>query len=331
MEMFKTALITGGAGYIGSHTNKILHECGYNTIILDNLSCGHREHVKWGTLVVGDISDTRLLDHIFSTYTIDIVIHFAASAYVGESITNPSKYYNNNVKNTLSLLDSMLLNNVRNILFSSTCSTYGNNNEILFEDSPQVPVNPYGKSKLMTEQIILDYEKAYGLNHVFLRYFNAAGADPDGIIGEWHDPETHLIPLLLDVACGIRESITVYGTDYPTPDGTCIRDYIHVTDLADAHQKAIEYLRESSPSTAFNIGCGKGYSVYEVITTVEKVIGKKIATIKGQRRIGDPPKLVADSSKVRNILRWTPRYCSLEHIVEHAWKWHQKKCKLYYE
>lgn len=322
----KMVLVTGGAGYIGSHTNKALHLKGYQTVIYDNLVYGHRENVKWGILELGDLSDQQRLEEIFQKYSIEAVIHFAAYAYVGESVHNPSKYYSNNVVNTIKLLDMMQKYKVKDIVFSSSCATYGIPSQMpITEDMQQKPVNPYGRTKWMVEQILEDYRRAYGLHYCCLRYFNAAGADPDGEIGESHDPETHLIPLILDAASGKTSSVSILGTDYPTEDGTCIRDYIHVTDLADAHIRALEYLNHGGESACFNLGNGKGESVKHVIETVKKVTGKDFLVKEELRRPGDPPVLIGSSQKAQQVLGWRPQYSEIETIIQHAWNWHQKK------
>lgn len=316
-------LVTGGAGYIGSHINKMLYHNGYETVVFDNLVYGHKEAVKRGVLEVGDLADTGRLDEIFVRYDIDAVFHFAAYAYVGESVKNPQKYYNNNVVNTLHLLDAMVKHNVKHIVFSSTCATYGVPEDIpITEEMEQRPINPYGASKLMVERILNDYHSAYRLNYCCLRYFNAAGADPDGEIGESHTPETHLIPLILAAAAGNRENIRVFGTDYPTRDGSCIRDYIHVTDLADAHIKAMDYLKNGGESTCFNLGNCTGNSVLEVIKAAKEVTGKEIPVAFGERRQGDPPVLVGSAKKAERVLSWKPQYGEIETILEHAWKWY---------
>lgn len=318
-------LIVGGAGYIGSHVNKELNKRGYETVIFDNLSYGHEDFVKWGNFERVDLEDVERLRELFCKYPIDAVMHFAAFTYVGESVEDPQKYYMNNLKNTLNLLQVMLEFDVKYFVFSSTCATYGNPLKIpITEDHPQNPINPYGKAKLMVENVLEDYSRAYGLKYVALRYFNAAGADADGEIGELHDPETHLIPLILDAASGKREDIKIFGTDYDTPDGTCIRDYVHVTDLADAHIKALEYLKNGGKSDFFNLGNGNGFSVREVIETARKITGKKIKAVEDARRPGDPPVLVGSSKKAREILKWEPKYDDLSKIVETAWKWHEK-------
>lgn len=318
-------LIVGGAGYIGSHANKELTKRGYKTLILDNLVYGHRDSVKWGEFIEGDLGDTARLREIFTQYKIDAVMHFAAFAYVGESVTDPKKYYLNNVVNTLNLLNVMLEFGIKKFIFSSTCATYGNPVEIpITETHPQSPINPYGQSKLMVEKILADYSNAYALSYVALRYFNAAGADAETEIGEDHDPETHLIPLVLDVALGKRESISVFGSDYETKDGTAVRDYIHVTDLADAHILALEYLNNSNESTVFNLGNGLGYSVQEVIDVAKEVTQKEISTVYAPRREGDPSILIGSAEKAKELLGWNPQFPDLKSIIDTAWKWHQK-------
>ncbi len=316
-------LVTGGAGYIGSHINKMLHQNGYETVVFDNLVYGHSEAVKWGTLEIGDLADTNRLEEIFLKYDIDAVFHFAAYAYVGESVKNPHKYYNNNVVNTLHLLDAMVKYNVKHIIFSSTCATYGVPEELpVIEEMRQTPINPYGASKLMIERILEDYHRAYELNYCCLRYFNAAGASPEGEIGESHTPETHLIPLILAAAAGDRDNIKVFGTDYPTRDGSCIRDYIHVTDLADAHIKALDYLKNGGKSTSFNLGNCTGSSVLEVIRAAKEITGKDIRAVFEERRRGDPPILVGSAKKAERVLGWKPQYGDIDTILEHAWKWY---------
>ena len=323
-------LITGGAGYIGSHVNKLLNKKGYKTVVLDNLIYGHKEFAKWGEFIVGDLSNIEQLRLIFKKYPIQAVMHFAAFAYVGESVKDPQRYYLNNVKNTLNLLQAMLENNVEYIVFSSTCATYGVPEKIPIPEShPQDPINPYGKSKLMVENILEDYSSAYGLKYASLRYFNAAGADIDCEIGEWHEPETHLIPLVLDVAIGKSKEVKVFGTDYPTPDGTCIRDFIHVLDLAEAHILALEYMFKEKRSDVFNLGNERGYSVMEVINEVEKVTGRRINYTKWNRREGDPPILIGSNKKAKKILGWEPKYNDLSTIIETAWDWHKKLCGEY--
>ncbi len=321
----KKILVTGGAGYIGSHAVKLLRQQGYSVLVLDNLVYGHPECTLGAELIVGDIGDEKLLAEIFAHHDIEAVMHFSAYCYVGESVTDPAKYYQNNVAATLSLLRSMVKANIRNFVFSSTCATYGNPLQIpIPEDHSQNPINPYGATKLMVERILQDFDHAYGLKSIVFRYFNAAGADPEGEIGEWHEPETHIIPLVLDAAIGHRESVKIFGTDYPTPDGTCIRDYIHVNDLADAHIRGLEFLHSQRKSEAFNLGNGLGFSVKEVIQTAEKVTGKKIKAIEIERRPGDPPALIGSAEKAARLLDWKPRFPGIEIITETAWRWHQK-------
>lgn len=319
-------LICGGAGYIGSHVNKMLSCEGYETVVFDNLVCGHREAVKWGTFIQGDLKNPKEIEGVFERYPIEAVMHFAAYAYVGESVQDPEKYYYNNVVNTLNLLRVMKGHGCKKIIFSSTCATYGEPEQVpITEDMPQRPINPYGASKLMVERILSDYDMAYGLRSVALRYFNAAGADPQGEIGEDHNPETHLIPLMLDAAVGKRSEATVFGTDYPTRDSSCIRDYIHVEDLASAHLLALKYLQNDGCTDAFNLGNERGTSVLEVIEAVRKVTWREFKVTIAQRRPGDPAILVGSSEKARKVLGWEPRYTDIETIVRHAWKWHMKK------
>lgn len=318
-------LIAGGAGYIGSHANKILNKKGLETIVYDNLSRGHQEFVKWGRFVLGDLADINKLRLCFKNYPIDAVMHYCAFCYVGESVNYPAEYYRNNVVNTLNLLDVMVEYGVKKFIFSSTCSTYGNPISLpMSEDHPQNPINPYGKSKLMVEQILKDYDETYGIRHVCLRYFNAAGADPEGEIGEWHEPEPHLIPIVLQVAAGQREFVQIYGTDYETPDGTCIRDYIHINDLAEAHLLALAYLQNGHCSDAFNLGNGNGFSVKEVINAVECITGKTIKVVEVERRPGDPPSLVGSSEKAIKVLKWQPQHPDIDEIIKTAWLWHTK-------
>lgn len=319
-------LVAGGAGYIGSHTNKLLVQKGYKTLIYDNLIHGHKNAVKWGKFILGDLCDLEKLRFVFEKYNIDAVMHFAAFAYVGESVENPEKYYLNNVSNTLNLLKVMKEFNCNYFIFSSTCATYGNPIKTPIDEThPQNPINPYGRSKLMVEEIIQDYSSAYNLKFISLRYFNAAGADLDAQIGESHKPETHLIPLILDVALGKREDIKVFGTDYNTNDGSAIRDYIHVTDLADAHVLALEYLKKGGNSDVFNLGIGAGSSVFEVIQSAERVTKKNIKVTAIGRRMGDPARLISDATKARTILGWQPKYVELDKIIKSAWVWHKKR------
>ncbi len=319
-------LITGGAGYIGSHTNKILNQQGYKTIVFDNLERGHLEFVKWGEFLNDDLRNIEEIRDCFKKYpNIKAVIHFAAYAYVGESVQYPDMYYENNVKGTLNLLKVMQEFGVKNIVFSSSCATYGIPTKIpISENTSQNPINPYGKSKLFSEQIIKDFAKSYGLKYIILRYFNAAGADPDCEIGEWHEPETHLIPLAIFATIGKTPGLKIYGSDYPTKDGTCIRDYIHVIDLANAHLRSLEYLLSNGESDEFNVGLGKGYSVKEVITPVEKVVGKGCNYDYADRRAGDPPILIASNEKIMKKLKWFPKYDDIELIIKTAYEWHIK-------
>jgi UDP-glucose-4-epimerase GalE len=316
-------LVTGGAGYIGSYTAKVLASEGIEPIVLDNLTTGHRRSIQWGPFVHGDVGDRDLVRRVLRDWRVDGVVHFAASAYVGESVRKPRPYFRNNVANTLTLVEEMLDAGVSRIVFSSTCATYGIPATLpIVEDHLQWPVNPYGDSKLFVERVLRAFGDAYGLSWVALRYFNAAGADPEGALGEDHDPETHLIPLVIQAALGQRPRIDVFGTDYPTPDGTAIRDYIHVSDLADAHVRALAYLREGGRSVALNLGSGRGYSVRDVIAAVEHVGGRPVPVRETLRRPGDPPALVADSKRARELLGWQPRYADLKQIVRTAWNWH---------
>ncbi len=324
-----TILVTGGAGYIGSHTVLALKQAGYEVLILDNLVYGHRdlvEQVLQVELIVGDTGDRDFLDKLFKSRNITAVMHFSAYAYVGESVSNPAKYYRNNVIGTITLLEAMLAAEVKKFVFSSTCATYGVPEVVpIPEDHPQNPINPYGATKLMVERILSDFNEAYDFKSVRFRYFNAAGADPSGSLGEDHNPETHLIPLVLQTALGKRESISIFGTDYPTNDGTCVRDYIHVSDLADAHVLGLEYLLKGGDSTFFNLGNGNGFSVKEVIEAARQITGKDIKAVECDRRPGDPPALIGSADKARKILGWQPQYTSIKDIMTHAWEWHQKR------
>ncbi len=325
----QTILVTGGAGYIGSHAVKSLQQQGFKVIILDNLVYGHADLAEFNLpaqLVVGDIGDAVFLDRLFATTKIDAVMHFAAFAYVGESVTDPGKYYWNNVVGTLTLLDAMRAHGIENFVFSSTCATYGVPQNIpIAEDHPQHPINPYGAGKLAVERILQDYDAAYGMKSVIFRYFNAAGADPDGSLGEDHQPETHLIPLVLQAAAGKRAHVSIFGTDYDTPDGTCIRDYIHVTDLAQAHVLGLQHLLDNRVSQIFNLGNGSGFSVKQVIDTAKAVTGRAVPFEECPRRIGDPAVLIGSSAKARQVLGWQPQYADLKTIVQHAWNWHQHR------
>ena len=317
--------VTGGAGYIGSHTCKVLAEEGYVPIAYDNLTTGNKWAVKWGPLIEGDLADSALLRNVIREYSVSAVIHFAANAYVGESVVNPRKYFENNASNTLHLLGAMLDAGINHIVFSSTCAIYGMPNKIpISESDTQQPINPYGESKLFIERVLRWYADAYGLKWMALRYFNAAGADLEGEIGEEHDPETHLIPLVIQAARGQRPELELYGTDHPTHDGTPIRDYIHVMDLAEAHVLALEYLFQGGECCSLNLGTGFGHSVLEIIGAVERVSGLKTPFKPVQRRPGDPPVLIANSSHAHQILGWSPRYPGIDEIVEAAWKWHNK-------
>jgi UDP-arabinose 4-epimerase len=319
----KNILVTGGAGYIGSHAAKALAEAGYRPVTYDNLVYGNYWAVQWGPFVEGDIGDRARLLATFDRYDIEAVMHFAAFAYVGESMVKPGLYFENNVTKSLTLLDAMNAAGVRHMVFSSTCATYGTPDRMpITEDTPQCPVNPYGETKLMVERALHWHGKAHGLSSVALRYFNAAGADPDGEIGESHLPETHLIPLILDAALGRRAAIDIYGTDYPTPDGSCVRDYIHVSDLADAHVRALDYLLDGGTTTAVNLGTGHGHSVREVISAVERITGKRVPRREMPRRAGDPAVLIADPSRASTVLGWQPDYSDLDTIIRTAWSWH---------
>jgi UDP-glucose 4-epimerase len=321
-----TVLITGGAGYIGSHVLKQLRRDGVSCVVLDNLSRGHRELVVDADLVVGDIADSALVRRTLAEYHVSAVMHFAAYASVRESAAQPLTYYANNVGGTISLLRAMVESDVKRLVFSSTCATYGLPETIpIAEDHPQRPINSYGAGKLMVERILQDADRAHGLRSVSLRYFNAAGADVSGTLGEWHEPETHLIPLALEVAAGRRDAVDVYGTDYPTADGTCVRDYIHVLDLAQAHVLGLRHLEAGGPSDAFNLGNGHGFSVRQVLETAERVTGRPVASRPAPRRPGDPPTLVGSSEKARRLLGWTPKFDTLETIVQTAWLWHRSQ------
>jgi UDP-glucose 4-epimerase len=315
-------LVVGGAGFIGSHMVKQLGRSGCQVTTLDNLSNGHRDAVLYGDFVQGDLADKVMLAQLIQPGRFDAVMHFASFIQVGESVQQPAKYYENNVANTLSLLEAMRLAGVKRFVFSSTAATFG---QPLYspmdEKHPQQPINPYGRSKWMVEQILDDFDHAYGLKSVCLRYFNAAGADPEVQLGERHEPETHLIPLVLQVASGKKPNISVFGRDYDTPDGTCVRDYVHVSDLCDAHRLALESLIHGAGSQHYNLGNGNGYSVQEVIETARRVTGQTISTVDAPRRDGDPDRLVADASQAKKVLGWQPQWTSLDEIVGHAWAW----------
>ena len=318
-------LVVGGAGYIGSHMVKHLLDAGHEVVIADNFSTGYRSALLGGTLVELDIADAKALEDLFAAHHFNAVFHFASFIQVGESVSEPGKYYANNFSATLTLLQAMVQARVNNFIFSSTAAVYGDPSYTpIDEEHPKAAINPYGRSKWMVEQMLADFDHAYGLKSVCLRYFNAAGADPEGLLGERHEPETHLLPLILQAAAGRRPAITVFGRDYDTPDGTCIRDYIHVSDLVEAHALAVEYLLGGGISSAFNLGNGQGFSVQEVIDTARSVTGRAIAVTDAPRRAGDPPRLVADASRASKVLGWTPQFASLEQIVAHAWAWELK-------
>jgi UDP-glucose 4-epimerase len=325
MHLRKRVLVTGGAGYIGSHTCKYLFRNGYLPVVVDNLVCGHREAVRWGPFIAGSISDREFLNQVFSEFNFVAVMHFAASCYTWESVQKPDLYYRNNVAHTLNLLDAMVASNVRKFIFSSSCATYGEPPELpITEETPQVPISPYGKTKLMVESILKDYHDSFGIDYVALRYFNAAGADPDGDLGEDHRPETHLLPILLQSILNPSIMVRAYGADYPTKDGTCIRDYIHVEDIAQAHFLAIESLLGGSKSAVFNLGNGAGFSVQEMIDVVEDVTGKVVLHQFADRRPGDPAALFSSCSKIKRELNWAPKFADLREIVLSAWRWHKQ-------
>jgi UDP-glucose-4-epimerase GalE len=320
-----SVLVTGGAGYVGSHTVKELSRRGCHVIVFDNLSRGHREAARYGELVEGDLADERALAELFSRHRIEVVLHFAALAYVGESVAEPRRYYDGNVGNTLKLLGAMLDHGVSRFILSSTCAVYGDPERLpLTEDHPLRPINPYGLSKFMIERVLADYDRAYGLRYVSLRYFNAAGADPEGELGERHEPETHLIPRLLLAALGRLDRVEIFGSDYPTRDGTCVRDYVHVSDLATAHTRAVEWLLDGGPSETFNVGTGRGHTVMEVVESCRRVAQRPIEVPVGPRRPGDPAVLVCSNERARERLGWEPRFTELEEIVATAWKWHRR-------
>lgn len=318
-------LVVGGAGYIGSHMVKHLLRAGHSVLVADNFCSGHRSALLGCPCVELDIADRDSLDTLLALHDFEAVFHFASFIQVGESVEQPGKYYQNNLAATLTLLQAMVAAGIPRFIFSSTAAVYGNPQySPLDEAHPQQPINPYGRSKLMVEQLLEDFDKAYGLKSVCLRYFNAAGADPEGELGERHEPETHLIPLILQAAAGRREAITVFGDDYDTPDGTCIRDYIHVTDLADAHARALDFLIAGQRSAIFNLGNGAGFSVREVIETARRVTGRDIQVRLAPRRAGDPARLVADANRAHSLLGWQPRHSELERIIADAWGWEQR-------
>jgi UDP-glucose-4-epimerase GalE len=319
-------LVTGGAGYIGSHACKALAQAGHEPIVYDNLVFGHRAAVKWGPLEEGDVLDGNRLDDVMRRHKPDAVVHFAAFAYVGESVQEPSKYYRNNVAGSISLLDAMKRNGVEKIVFSSTCATYGMPQSLpISEETPQNPINPYGFTKLAIEHALVDYGRAYGLQWVALRYFNAAGCDPDGELGEDHDPETHVIPLAIKAALGSGDQLSVFGTDYDTPDGTAVRDYIHVSDLASAHVKSLDYLNAGHESRAFNLATGHGTSVQQIIDAVEAVTDREVPRKYGPRRAGDPPALYASGEAARKTLGWEPEFVDIQRTVKTAADWFMRQ------
>ena len=314
-------LVVGGAGYIGSHMVKMLGGAGMDVVTYDNLSSGHRDAVLYGKFVEGDLADATRLDEVLAT-GFEAVMHFASYIQVGESVRLPGKYYRNNVANTLNLLEAMIARKIPNFIFSSSAAVFGEPRYVpLDEAHPRQPINPYGMSKSMIEDMLPDFDRAYGLRSVCLRYFNAAGADPAGELGERHEPETHLIPLILQIASGRRPHIEVYGRDYPTPDGTCVRDYVHIEDLCQAHLLSLKYLLEGGRSTAYNLGNCDGFSVQQIIEAARRVTGREIKVVDVPRRSGDPARLVADSSRARKELKWMPRYADIESIIGHAWVW----------
>ncbi|HEX2583082.1 MAG TPA: UDP-glucose 4-epimerase GalE [Chlamydiales bacterium] len=322
--MAETILVTGGAGYIGSHTCKALAKAGFTPVVYDNLSTGHAYAIKWGPFVQGDIGDPVRLSEAITSFKPKAVLHFAGSALVVESVQQPAKYYRNNLSTTLTLLETMREHHVQNLLFSSSCATYGHPQFTpITEEHPQFPVSPYGRTKWMAEQMMIDFGNAYGLKSIFLRYFNAAGADLETQIGENHTPETHLIPSIIQTALGIKEEIVVYGTDFSTPDGSAIRDYIHVQDLADAHVLALQYLLEKQTTTAINLGTGKGSSVLEIINAIQTFCSKAISVRLENRRPAEPSTLTADNQKAKQLLGWQPNHSTLPILIESAWKWHQ--------
>ena len=323
--MAKTVFVTGGGGYVGSHCAKAFAEAGWTVVTYDNFSRGHRDLVKWGEAIEGDILDRAALDAALARVKPDAVAHFAAFAYVGESMASPETYYRNNVLGTMTLLDAMIAAGVGQMVFSSSCATYGISNDLITEDTPQAPINPYGETKLICEKMIRDYGLAHGLRSVALRYFNAAGCDPEGETGERHDPEPHVIPLAIRGAMDGTFTFNIFGSDYDTPDGTCVRDYIHVSDLADAHKRALDYLADGGASDVFNLGTGRGYSVLELADAVGRVAGKPVPRVMADRRPGDPPRLVASADKAKRILGWVPERSDLDTILKTAWAWFQKE------
>ena len=323
--MNRTVFVTGGAGYVGSHCAKAFSDAGWTVITYDNLSRGHRDLVKWGELIEGDILDRASLSAALARTKPDAVAHFAAFAYVAESMTSPEIYYRNNVLGTMNLLDAMVETDIRQMVFSSSCATYGIRDDLITEETPQKPINPYGESKLICEKMIRDYGSAHGLRSVILRYFNAAGCDPDGDTGERHDPEPHVIPLAIRGAMDGTFTFNILGHDYDTPDGTCVRDYVHVSDLADAHWRALDYLAKGGESDVFNLGTGHGHSVLELADAVSRVAGKPVPRVMADRRPGDPPRLVASAEKAASVLGWSPKQSDLDTILKTAWAWFESE------
>lgn len=323
--MSRTVFVTGGAGYVGSHCAKAFSKAGWTVVTYDNLSRGHRDLVKWGELIEGDILDQATLSAALERVKPDAVAHFAAFAYVAESMTAPEMYYRNNVRGTMNLLDAMLDAGVEQMVFSSSCATYGISDDLITEQTPQSPINPYGETKLICEKMIRDYGTAHGLRSVILRYFNAAGCDPDGETGERHDPEPHVIPLAIRGAMDGTFTFNILGHDYDTPDGTCVRDYVHVSDLADAHARALDYLAKGGESEVFNLGTGRGHSVLELADAVSRVAGKPVPRKMADRRPGDPPQLVASAEKASSMLDWHPTHSDLDTILKTAWAWFESE------
>lgn len=320
----KTILVTGGAGYIGSHACKALKAAGYMPVTFDNFDTGWRDAVKFGPYEEGDLLDRARLDEVFAKHKPVAVMHFAALSQVGEAMSEPGRYWRNNVSGSLNLIEAAVAANCLDFVFSSTCATYGeHDNVVLDENTPQLPLNAYGASKRAIEDILRDFEAAHGLRHVIFRYFNVAGADPDGEVGEFHRPETHLVPLMLDAIDGKRAALTVYGSDYDTPDGTCIRDYVHVCDLVDAHVLGLKWLDEDKQSTVFNLGTGRGFSVREVLDHSRAVTNREVPHVEGPRRPGDATKLVSGSTRAEQELGWTPTRSTLKIMIADAWRWHQ--------
>ena len=318
-------LVVGGAGYIGSHMLKYLAQHGCDVTTFDNLSTGYRDSVHFGSFIQGDLADKKTLINTLTDSRFEAVMHFASFIQVGESVSAPAKYYQNNLINTLNLMDAMVETGTNNLIFSSTAAIFGEPQFVpIGEAHPQQPINPYGRTKLMVEQVLKDYDLAYGLRSICLRYFNAAGADPEGLLGERHEPETHLIPLILQAASGRRPHISVFGRDYDTPDGTCIRDYIHIVDLCQAHWLALSSLTAGETSQAYNLGNGEGFSVQQVIDAAQRVTGKKFEIQETKRRLGDPARLIADSSEIRKKLNWQPKYPEIDTIINHAWQWEKR-------